>query len=460
MVTITVDPASVGGTCLLQPAICSGSTPASLTLNGQTGNVLKWQRSTVSDFSSSVTDIANTSTTLSGATIGVLTTTTYFRAVVQSGVCAAANSSIVTITVDPATIGGTVSSSQTICSGSTPANLTLSGQTGSVVKWQRSTVSNFSSSVTDIANTSTNTYRCVDWALTSTTYFRAVVQSGVCAAANSSIVTIAVDPVSVGGTVSSNQTICSGNPPLDLMLSGQTGNIVKWQRSTVSDFPSLVTDITNNTTTLTGGTIGILTTTTYFRAVVQSGVCAEANSSSVTITVNPVSVGGTVSSDQTICSGSTPASLTLSGQTGGVVKWQRSTVSDFSSSVTDIANTTTTLTGAAIGALTTTTYFRAVVQSGVCGAANSFSAAITVNPTSDGGTVSSDQTICTGNAPADLILSGQTERSLNGKNQLSAIFLRLPIFQILQQHLLAPPSRIDNDDLFQSGCAKWYLCRN
>src|SRR4029078_4241619 len=182
----------------------------------------------------------------------------------------------------------------------------------------------------------------------------------------------------------------------DLTLSGQTGSVVKWQKSTTSDFSSGVTDIANTTTTLTGAAIGPLTTTTDFRAVVQSGICAQAISSSVTITVDAVSVGGTVSSNQNICSGTTPSDLTLSGPTGAVVKWQKSTVSDFSSSVTDIANTTTTLTGAAIGALTTTTSFRAVVQNGSCAQVNSTIAIITVDATTNGGTVSSNQTICSG----------------------------------------------------------------
>ena len=71
------------------------------------------------------------------------------------------------------------------------------------------------------------------------------------------------------------------------------------------------------------------------------------------ITVNPVSVGGTVSSAQTICSGTPPADLSLSGQTGNVVKWQKSSDANFSTPV-DIASTATltTLPSAVIGAFT------------------------------------------------------------------------------------------------------------
>src|SRR4029453_6238330 len=110
--------------------ICSGAQPASLTLSGQVGAVVKWQRSVDALFTVPV-DIASTSTTLSGVTIGTLSADTWFRAVVQSGTCSGANSASVKITVDPATVGGTVASAQTICSGSQPASLTLSGQVGS-----------------------------------------------------------------------------------------------------------------------------------------------------------------------------------------------------------------------------------------------------------------------------------------------------------------------------------------
>src|SRR5204863_86676 len=101
------------------------SSPADLTLSGQTGSVVKWQKSSDATFTSP-TDIANTTTTLTGASIGTLVSDTWFRAVVQSGVCTAANSASVKITIDPVSVGGSVATAQTICNGSTPSNLTLS----------------------------------------------------------------------------------------------------------------------------------------------------------------------------------------------------------------------------------------------------------------------------------------------------------------------------------------------
>ncbi|MGQ2984954.1 T9SS sorting signal type C domain-containing protein [Flavobacterium sp.] len=185
-----------------------------------------------------------------------------------------------------------------------------------------------------------------------------------------------VNANSAGGTVSGTQSVCSGGTPTGLTLSGHTGNVTKWQRSTSSDFTSGVTDIANTTTTLTGASIGALTSTVYLRAVVTSGVCAPANSSAVTITVVPATVGGTVSGGAVFCDTDNSGTLVLSGHTGSVVKWQSSHVNDFSAGVTDIANTATNLN---FSDVSQTTYYRAVVKSGVCGQEYASSAAIIIN---------------------------------------------------------------------------------
>src|SRR5205823_141067 len=148
------------------------------------------------------------------------------------------------------------------------------------------------------------------------------------------------------------------------------------------------TTITNTTTSQSYTN---LTVTTLYRAIVQSGVCASASSSAATITVNPVSVGGIVSSSISVCTGANSGILTLSGQTGTVVKWQKSV--DGGSTYTDIVNTTISQTYSNI---TQTTLYRGVVQSGVCPTANSSAATITIVPVSVGGTVSPSAAVCPG----------------------------------------------------------------
>ena len=192
--------------------------------------------------------------------------------------------------------------------------LTLLGHSGTIVKWQNS-VSPFSS-WTDIANTA-DTY--ASGALTETTQFRAVVQSGSCTSVSSGSTTVTIDPPSVGGNVTGGTTICSGSTSGLLSFSGHTGSIVKWQ-SSVSPFSSW-TDIDNTANTYSSG---MLAETTRFRAIVQSGSCTSASSGSTTVIVDPPSVGGSVTGGTSICNGSTSGLLSLSGHTGSIVKWQRS----------------------------------------------------------------------------------------------------------------------------------------
>lgn len=77
--------------------------------------------------------------------------------------------------------------------------------------------------------------------------------------------------------------------------------------------------------------------------------------------VDAKAVGGSAITDQNINYGAIPADITLIGSSGTIVKWQKASDSLFSTPI-DIANTSTTLSSAAIGSILETTYFRAVVQ--------------------------------------------------------------------------------------------------
>jgi hypothetical protein len=390
--TLSVNPVSVGGSVAGGTTVCTGTNSTTLTLSGQTGSVIRWE-SSLDNFATPGTTIANTTTTLTATN---LTAATSYRAVVQSGVCAAENSASATVTVNAVSVGGTVAGAATVCSGTNITTLTLSGQTGTVVRWE-SSLDNFATAGTTIAST-TATLTATN--LIATTSYRAFVQSGVCAAVNSVSATVTVNAISVGGTVAGAATVCSGTNSTTLTLSGQTGTVVRWE-SSLDNFATAGTTIANTTTTLTATN---LTANTSYRAVVQSGVCAAVNSVSATVTVNAVSVGGTVAGAATVCSGTNSTTLTLSGQTGSVIRWE-SSLDNFATAGTTIANTTTTLTATN---LTANTSYRAVVQSGVCAAVNSVSATVTVNAVSVGGTVAGAATVCSGTNSTTLTLSGQT----------------------------------------------------
>lgn len=101
----------------------------------------------------------------------------------------------------------------------------------------------------------------------------------------------------VGGTASGGDNRCVGDTPPTMSVSGIVGNVVKWQSSTTTTF-LLATDIAHTGTTYTPATLP--TTTTYYRAVVQLGSCATANSAHTTLTYfgNPTTTSWTGNSNR------------------------------------------------------------------------------------------------------------------------------------------------------------------
>jgi gliding motility-associated-like protein len=383
-VTITVSPTSVAGTIAGATSVCSGTNSTVLTLSGNTGTI-QWQSST-----DNITFTNIASATSSTYTATNSTATTYYRAVVTSGVCSSATTASVTITVSPISVAGTIAGATTVCSGTNATVLTLSGNTGTI-QWQSSTDNN---TFTNIASATTSTYTATN--LTATTYYRAVVTSGVCSSATSAAVTITVSPTSVAGTISGATSVCSGTNSTVLTLSGNTGTI-QWQSSTDNITFTNIASATTSTFTATN-----LTATTYYRAVVTSGVCSSATTASVSITVSPTSLPGSIAGATSVCSGANSTVLTLSGNTG-TIQWQWSTDSVTFFNIPSATTSTYTATN-----LTATTYYRAVVTSGVCSSATTTVSTIIVNPTSVAGSIAGANTVCSGTNSTVLTLSGNT----------------------------------------------------
>lgn len=390
--SIVVNPVSVGGTITSAATVCTGANSGTLTLAGHTGSVLNWEFST--DGGATYTPIANTTTTESYLN---LVTTTIYRASVQSGACAATNSGTVTITVSPASVGGTTTMNDTVCSGSNSGTITLAGHTGSVSNWQSSTDG---ITWTPIANTSTSqSYLNI----VATTYYQANVTSGACPAALSSIDTITIDVPSVGGTVTASANVCYGNNGDTLFLTGQTGNVIRWEYSTDGGINWV--SISNTTPMYIYSNIII---TTVFRAVVQNGSCSSVNSATATLTVDPVSVGGTISGGTTVCGGANSGTLNLFGYVGSVTMWESSV--DGGATWTPIANTT-----AAENYLNllSTTIYRAIVTSGVCSSDTSLTATIIVDSPPIAGNLVANDTVCAGANSGTLTLTGYVGTIIN-----------------------------------------------
>ena len=353
--------------------------------NANTGNFSTTMSVTSGTGSFTTSSLANTGATT--ITINSLTNGCVSRLV--------ANNSA-TITVDATSVGGSIAGGSTpICQGSTTGTMTLSGHTGNIVKWQKQVNGG---GYSDIVNTAT-TYSEVP-SSAGTWDYRAVVQNGTCTSVNSAIRTLVVDATSVGGSVTGGSTpICQGSTTGTMTLSGHTGSVVKWQKQVNGGGYS---DIVNTATTYSE--VPSSAGTWDYRAVVQNGTCTSVNSAIRTLVVDATSVGGSVTGGSTpICQGSTTGTMTLSGHTGSVVKWQKQVNGG---GYSDIVNTATTYSEVPSSAGTWD--YRAVVQNGTCTSVNSAIRTIVVDATSVGGSVSGTATICSGSTSGLLTLSGAT----------------------------------------------------
>jgi hypothetical protein len=110
------------------------------------------------------------------------------------------------------------------------SNLTVSGHTGTVVRWEWSP--NGTDNWTNIANTTTTLTSAEMGNLTADRWYRVVVKNGAtCSEVSSNAVKITVLAQANAGTISSAQTICYNTQPNNLTLNGHVGTVVRWEWS-------------------------------------------------------------------------------------------------------------------------------------------------------------------------------------------------------------------------------------
>ncbi|OFX82834.1 MAG: hypothetical protein A2W99_14325 [Bacteroidetes bacterium GWF2_33_16] len=350
---------SFGGT-LMEPidTVCYGSNQGVLRLNGEIGNVLYWEYSTSG--SSPWITINNT---LDSLDYKDLTQTTYFRAIVKFGATPRDTSTVAKVYVNPLSMGGILSENKTVCQENNSGTLELKNYTGNIDHWEYS--DNMGLSWNSIPYTSAN-YLFNNLSITN--YFKVIVKSGICTS-ESNIVIVTVSPNTLAGTILGADTVCFGDNFGEVVLSGNTGDIVRWETSETGNMPWNTINFTNDTLTYTN-----IIRTSYYRSVVKSGVCEEKKSNNIAVIVSPRSKGGIISGSKEVCSKQNSGTLVLSDYIGGILNWQ---FSYNGTSWTNIGNINHTLS---FGNLLQTTTYRAVVKSGECDTAYSEIATITVNP--------------------------------------------------------------------------------
>jgi len=393
--SLTLSPILSVNTIGSQQSVCAGNTitlTGSLPSGGSGNYIYQWESS--SDDVSWSNISGQTNQNMNSITPSV---TSYFRRRVESfnSVCAAIFSISARVDVLPVIGNNTILSDQTLCAGITIDAITGSIPTGGAgsysYEWQSSV--NFSAWQT-IAGFTAQGFN-YNAGLSSNTYFRRVITDGICANTSSSV-SIFVIPGIGNNVIGNNQTLCSGSSSATITGSLPTGGngspIYQWQSSNDNSGWSNISGAS-----LISYAPGLLPSTTYFRRQVTAGLC-NAFSSSVSVLMVPVLSNNIIGSAQTICSNTSPVAFTGSIPAGGndqfLYQWE-----------TSINNTNwnplvgSTNQGLTFGQLMTSSlYFRRVVNNLYCTSINSASLGLLVLPSVGNNTITANQTICQGSS--------------------------------------------------------------
>ena len=402
-VTITVYPAFQAGSIIADQNICYNTIPSELTGTAPTGGISPYSY----QWESSANNV--TFTPIAGATginyqPGALMQTTWYRLNQTSASgCGTLSTNEITISVYPEVTAGLISADQSICFNTTPAELTgvapTGGNTPYSYQWQNSTDG---TTFSDIPGATNLDYQ--PGALSQTTHYRLnQTSAGACGTMSTNVVTIMVYPDFVAGSVSSDQSICFNTVPLQLTgitpTGGTTPYTYQWQSS--SDGITF-TDITGATGI--NYQPGTLTQTSWYRLKQTStGNCGTEMTNPVTITVYPAFQAGSISADQSICYNTMPSQLTGIAPSGGnipyIYQWESST-----DNVTFTPIAGATGINYQPGALMQTTWYRQnQTSASSCGTFTTDAVTITVYPTFQAGSISTDQSVCYNTVPAELI---------------------------------------------------------
>ncbi len=280
---VTVSPMPV---ISITPAdtICSGSQTNIVLSSNTTGTNYTWIANLVSGVNT--TGYASQSVAVNGPILQTITNNGTINAIVNYQITPVLSSCAGipqnhAVTIFPGVVPGTTGPAAVVCSGTNSGNVSLTGNTGNVLRWEYS-VAPFSSWQTIFSTSTTVTYTN----LTQSTRFRAIIQSGsvgLCNQVPSPFTLITVDSISAGGTVTGTDTVCISGNNGTIQLNNHRGAIVRWEQTSNLSGSWNTIPSSSNTNPYTYNNI---TQTTFYRAIVQNGVCNAAVSDSVRIQVD------------------------------------------------------------------------------------------------------------------------------------------------------------------------------
>jgi hypothetical protein len=347
------------------------STPSGLSLNISTGAIIP-----------------------STSTVGTYTVAYAYSA---SGGCPL-GSATTSVTINAAPLGGSISGATAVCSGTNSTVLTLSGHSGTIVRWE-SSLDNFATAGTSVTNSSA-TYTASN--LTATTSYRAVLGNGVCTPVTSGVATVTVNAnntvVLNSATGTDAQTRC-----INTAITNIRYNTTGATSATVTGLPDGVTGSWSGNVVTISGTPTESSATPYTYTVTLNGGCGTVTATG-TIRVNPINTVSLTSAAgtnaQTACINTPISNITYSttGATSATVTGLPDGVTgSWSGNVVTISGTPTVSSA--------TPYSYTVTLNGGCGTVTT-TGTIRVNPTNTitltSATGTDAQSICFNSAITDI----------------------------------------------------------
>jgi gliding motility-associated-like protein len=282
--------------------ICIGEN-VSLTVGPIVGNIIKWQYNKA-PFSDNVWK--DTLVTSASISFNNIQDSILIRAIVQSdgfsfGCTSTDTSELGLINVTPKSVGGNTNADATLCYNSNAGTITLTNNVGDVLRWETS--NNYGITWVPVINTS----KSVDYTnLTSTTWYRAIVQSGTCAPAISDTTIITVVPLVTQAYAGIDQLICTATTSLqaNTVATGETG---LWSQI---GGPNTATLSSTSTTNITAS--GLVAGPYQFVWTIANNTC-PATADTVEVVVRPAITPANAGADVVVCDFVSSATVTLAG---------------------------------------------------------------------------------------------------------------------------------------------------
>lgn len=361
VVTINVNQPSKGGIVEFD-TICSGSS-GNLKATDYQGEIIRWEKS--ENGGKPWTTIYHTNSSLSYEN---QSKTAYYRVVVHNPGCDTVISGQGGIIVDEPADADDVSGTTTVCSGNNQGEIILENYEGKIEHWESSADGGASWSKLDSAAKDTLHYTNI----VNNTKYRAQLASNFnrCPSVKSEEANVDVDQPTLTGNVIGNSTVCGGMNKDTIFLENHRGDIVRWEESSTGKAPWDNIAHTSDSLVYTN-----LNSTNYYRAVVKNNSCKTKYSGKVKITVDSPSKAGSITGSSEHCAENNQGMLTLTDHNGTVLKWEKAGYNKtwktaYYSIPTELKYNN----------LSDTTFYRTIVQNGVCPKDTSQSAKISINP--------------------------------------------------------------------------------